>query len=113
MALGGPDYGLEMGKSNEGADPSPPEAPLLSREVALRDLRKQLSLRHLGGALWSGWNTGAHGLLRNHWYLEEGLTPATLVGARSVTTLWALPPRLANPLGHISTGARSSPTPSL
>lgn len=84
MALGGPDYGLVMGKSNEGADPSPPEAPLLSREVALRDLRKQLSLRHLGGALWSGWNTGAHGLLRNHWYLEEGLTPATLVGARSI-----------------------------
>lgn len=79
-------------------------APLLSRE--------ELSLLHLGGTLRSDYNTGALRFSENHWQLEEGPTPPTLVGSRSATALEALLPSTLNALGYISTGA-SSTTPGL
>lgn len=91
------------------AGSSPPAAPLLSGDVAMR-AQRTAGILALGGALWSGCNTGAHRFSQNHWYLEEGPTPHTPVGARSATTLRTLPPSAPNPAGHVSTGARSSAT---
>lgn len=79
--VGGLNYGLVMGKSNECAEPD------LLFPPCSQGAERTAEPMVLGWNPWSVWNTRPPRFSKNHWHLEKGPTPAQLVGSRSVITL--------------------------